>query len=677
MSEKKQNINQVCRFCQRNSKLAYYCENCGISCCSDCLDEEKVDSFVCQECNSKNIDVINEGKKVCKECESENVIKVNQHIKSCPKCHSHNIINIYEKKEKLDQKFLELVTNSRKFINPFKEVINKLYLLREKVKNARDPPIRCYHFPKMESDLLSLFKLILYLEKTLLEKVSIHFHHLSLNKEYFFSIFNQPNENIRIIEGILDNLVRSYESIIEFVDENIETIISDTKSIEKNLNFIDKITGYFMEYKRFLNLTDEEKPIYAINAKLSNGLNNQEIFKKKSGMLFITNLDLSFIHEYGWIKKKQDLIFKAPVSDLIRIKEKGKIFKKLYIEFAYGKYEFSLPDNDAISRVIEYILLARSYDETAIFDKDSARKLKNMEINLKKLKNFIEEGINSFYSLKCQSNNSIRVDRNEYYQENTKASWNMGKNEPYPNKPPNHYNNYKFQPYNRYPESRGYNDGNYSHDQELRLSQTNHENNNQFYLQNLFNPNRFQNYNPDQYVHMYKPREEDFDRKAFLMKQLEKQQRLGPNDYNSFKNNDGLTRNYPINYPSMHRNYRPNNVHDYNKIHLSKYFDSDGPWEHNEINTENSDFKIDVPDCKEELRNLNREKFSLNETLKKLEDKFDQGIITEVDYFRTFKNLKKEIYQIEKNIEKLEKKIRKDESIRRIGRKFDKRKYFT
>jgi len=74
MSE--QNI-QICRFCQRNIKLAYYCEDCGTSCCSDCLHEEKYDFYVCQDCNSKNIEILDSGKKkVCKNCRSENVKKL-------------------------------------------------------------------------------------------------------------------------------------------------------------------------------------------------------------------------------------------------------------------------------------------------------------------------------------------------------------------------------------------------------------------------------------------------------------------------------------------------------------------------------------------------------------------------------------------------------------------------
>jgi len=216
---------QICRFCQRNIKLAYYCEDCGASCCSDCLTEERIESFICQECNSKNIQISESGKKkFCKECGKDNITQINQLIKSCPKCHSHHIINIYEKKEELEKKFLELIKNARFFIEPFREIVNKLYVLRQKVKRAREPPINCYHYPNMESDLLSLFKLFIYAKDNLQEKISVLFHHLSLNKEYFFDIYTQPNSNVRIIEGILENLNASHDAINDFTSNNVITI---------------------------------------------------------------------------------------------------------------------------------------------------------------------------------------------------------------------------------------------------------------------------------------------------------------------------------------------------------------------------------------------------------------------------------------------------------------------
>lgn len=138
--------DQVCRFCHsRFAKLAYYCEECGTSCCSDCLHEKKVDFFICQDCKSKNIRVLeSENKKVCNDCGKMNIVKVNQRLRVCPKCDSPQIINIYEKKEELEKRFLDLIKNSRLFTDPLKDILDKLYLFQAKIKEVRDPPNKCW-----------------------------------------------------------------------------------------------------------------------------------------------------------------------------------------------------------------------------------------------------------------------------------------------------------------------------------------------------------------------------------------------------------------------------------------------------------------------------------------------------------------------------------------------------
>ncbi len=232
---------QTCRFCQRTVKLAYYCEECSASCCSDCLHEEKIDYYICQDCNSKNIEIREEhGAKICKECGKENVIKITQLLKSCPKCGQKKILNIFEKKEKLEQKFLELIKQVRSFIQPIRDLINELYIIRHKINVARAPPIKCYHFPKMESDILNLFESVIYLKDNLLDKINTHFRHIAFNKEYFFDIYKQPNSNIKIIESILDNLCKSHSDINIYTKSITDEIYEKFGKYKNNLKFIEK-----------------------------------------------------------------------------------------------------------------------------------------------------------------------------------------------------------------------------------------------------------------------------------------------------------------------------------------------------------------------------------------------------------------------------------------------------
>ncbi len=657
---------QVCRFCHRYVKLAYYCEECGSSCCSECLHEKKVEFFICQDCKSKNIQIFeSENKKICRDCGNENIIKANQLLKSCPKCDSHQIINIYEKKEELEKRFLELIKNSRLFIQPLKEVIEKLYQFQSKIKELRDPPNKYYHFPKMESDLLALFKLFLYIRNTLFEKINVHFYQLNQNKEYFFDIYPQPNSNITIIEGIYENLSRSYNTIDEFIKKNLSTFNVSFESFEKNLHFISKVKSYFSEYQKLLRLADGEKPVYAIFAKLTNGLNTHEKCKKDKGILFITNFDMSFVHEYGVVKKKKELIFKAPVRDLTKLKEKGKVFKKLYIEFSYGKYEFTLPPK-TISRVIEYILLARSFDETTIYDEKNAKRLQQIDLDLNELTNFIEESINSFFSIKCQYNKNYE---NSYsYNKETVPPFGI-----HPNLMPNNasrssnryiHSQNNVQPWlnspnniNYYQEKSNspyYQPNNFQSPQFSSNPERQHYTRNNFFSQNMYNPNYFQNHNPQAltpenkfYTHPNRP--------------IQNQRRSIDN--HPYNQNDHFLKDDFI-------------FQDYNRNHLSDMFDQENAQPDNSYRYKHKLFKIDKEKHKKMLE-LDKERYSLKETLKKLDAKFDQGIISEVDYFRTFKNLQKEIYLIEKKIQSLQINLEEIEEIKRNSRNFDKKRYYS
>ncbi|NVM16248.1 MAG: hypothetical protein HWN80_00925 [Candidatus Lokiarchaeota archaeon] len=695
---------QVCRFCQRNVKLAYYCEECGTSCCSDCLHEEKIDSYICQECNSKNIFVPDSGnKKACKDCGAENIIKSNQLLKSCPKCHSHQIINIYEKKEELEKNFMELIKNSRSFIDPLRDLVNSLYTLKQNIQDARAPPVKCFHYPTMELDLLALFKLFIYAKENLIEKIRNFIQHLSINKEYFFDIYTQQNSNIRIIEDILENLNRSYNSIKDFIKSNVDTISTSIENLSKNLVFIDKITFYFKNYIKFLNLAEEEKPVYAIYAKLANGLNTEDKYKKNKGILFITNFDLSFVREHGKRKKKQEGIFKAPVKDLTKVQIRGKLFKKLYIEFPYGRYEFTLPPN-SISRVLDYLLLARSFDETIIYDKLAAKKLYNIEIDLSDISNYIEEAINSFFSLKCQYNN---INSNNKMAEFNVTSSLFNQN---PNNLPNRspfqvqnqnrnsysnnipfplYQNYKNMPENpmlyqnnmRFPNQRigqiqTPEDLNY-YGNAMRQYLPPNYNQNDFFLQNFYETNRIQNYEPKQFNRGFGNNISDIDEKNLLMRKLEQLQRFD----RSFPPRNGLPN--PNNFFADPTQYKSNQIdrnmpqyQEYSRNHLSELFNHDYGSNHP---SESSRFlsKKQSKARRKKMFDLDKEKYSLEETLKALDSKFESGDISEIDYFKNFKNLQKEIYIIEKNIEALDSDMEDEEFLRSSAKEFDRKRYYT
>ena len=112
-----------------------------------------------------------------------------------------------------------------------------------------------------------------------------------MNQEFFFDIYKQPNSSIGVIKGILINLLRSEESIVEYIAKNVKVISESIEKGQSVLQFIDEINKYFLSYKQYLNLASKEKPVYAIKAIYDNGYNPQGLVRKTKGIIFITNFD--------------------------------------------------------------------------------------------------------------------------------------------------------------------------------------------------------------------------------------------------------------------------------------------------------------------------------------------------------------------------------------------------
>ncbi|MBN1800350.1 MAG: hypothetical protein JW891_02530 [Candidatus Lokiarchaeota archaeon] len=621
---------QLCRFCEKTTKLTYYCETCGSSCCSDCLFEKQVEYYTCYNCKKEVQVEKKEDKLVCKECGKEQISVGIKYKKACPKCKSHTIINIYEKKEELEQHFLKYIKDVRKFAQPFLELKRRLEDSREHIKKARDPPIMCFHYPTMESEMVMLFKMFNDVINSLLDRINMHLHHFSLNQDYFFDIYSQPNSSLRVIQDILNNLERSYKGIEEYISSNEKEITKKLDKIDKDLKIADYVTKYFLYFAKDLKLAREERPVYAIAAKLDNGYNPQPLSRPTRGYLFITNLDISFVHTHKIGKKRTKLILKIPIKDLQDIKPTVAKFKKrkIYLEFTYGKYEF-LVRNEAIPKLIECIILAPQFGENIKLNKEAADKLQRMVLDVNNIVNFIEEAINSFFSLKCRYNQKV----------GERVSLNFEKN------PFNSIQNPNFQPnsqqmINNSPSSM------YSCSQNQQIHQAPVAEN-----QFIFNNQRpqysgFGTYSPNI--------DED---KSVLIRQLGRQQGnpqthqsspINPRYTNGFYPSETFE-DFPYNTEWFHkaglnRSPKPNDapfIHptyeNYNKYHLSDYFVPNPRGE----------------DIGKRMRVLKKEQFNLNNTLNKLEARFEQGLLAEDEYFNIYGNIQKRIASIEKKIELL------------------------
>ena len=131
----------------------------------------------------------------------------------------------------------------------------------------------------------------------------------------------------------------------------------------------------------------------------------------------------------------------------------------------------------------------------------------------------------------------------------------------------------------------------------------------------------------------------------------------------------------PYNYESGSRNFNGKRFYDdFSKNHLSELFDhNDYPSSLNHIPKR---YSKRAREKSKEMSELEKERYGLDETLKALDTKFDQGVISENDYFRTFKNLQKQIYDIDQKIEMLGQEI-EEMNIKPQLKDTEHKRYFT
>ena len=348
--------------------------------------------------------------------------------------------------------------------------------------------------------------------------------------------------------------------------------------------------------------------------------------------------------------------------------------------------------------------------------------MQETDLDLTNLIKFIEEGINSFFNLKCQYNKNGNIAQKKVIQRETPYDKSYVPNRAFQSVPQDyigaqhnyaHYNN-QYQPQvwpqkdmgNYYHESHNpnrsvfYGDINhgphmrnsqfnrpeeyYSYDRNLRQPPPPDFNRNNFYSQNIYHPYRYQNYEPQAFYKPYynqpfdnpeySPNGADLDEKNILMKKLEREQRN--NSY--FRPNSSNMRDNLFDSPDFFERYDPifnKNLagKQLNRDHLSKSFHSNYHSQDNIYNQGNESFQFDE-DINNKMDNLKKERYSLKKTLKELEAKFERGSISDVDYFKAYKNFQKEIFSIDQKIKLMTEKVN-DELF--LKRNFDKKKYFS
>jgi len=202
-------------------------------------------------------------------------------------------------------------------------------------------------------------------------------------------------------------------------------------------------------------------------------------------------------------------------------------------------------------------------------------------------------------------------------------------------------------------------------------------NQNEFFLQNLYESGRIQNYDPIRPTSGYKNKFSDAEEKNFLMRKLEQSQRYGAPSSNPLNRNKFDELSYEPAYNRLNERFRQMpQYNEYSRNHLSELFNNDNMSNQpNDLPRLNS--KKMNKSKRKKMFELEKEKYSLEETLKTLESKFESGNISEIDFFKNFKNLQKDFYTIDKTIETIDEEMQEEDFLRRNAKKLDRKRYFT
>ncbi|MBA7647044.1 hypothetical protein ES703_54813 [subsurface metagenome] len=161
------------------------------------------------------------------------------------------------------------------------------------------------------------------------------------------------------------------------------------------------------------------------------------------------------------------------------------------------------------------------------------------------------------------------------------------------------------------------------------------------------------------------------------MRKLEQLQRYShPSSNPLYRNNFDEQSYEPAYYRLNERVRQMPQYNEYSRNHLSELFNND--------NITNQSYDLPRTNSKKmnkirrkKMFELEKEKYSLEETLKTLESKFESGNISEIDFFKNFKNLQKDFYTIDKSIESIDEEMQEEDFLRRNAKKFDRKRYFT
>jgi hypothetical protein len=414
--------NEICPFCQENLNISYICENCHEMFCGDCVVIKTESQMVCWQCGEKDAVVDRHGNVHCKSCGNTELRTINELIPTCPNCESTSVVKIEEKQEDLLNEYKTIISDSRTFIHPLEQMANRINNFRNDLFQLRQDYPQCFHYPTLESEAQVVFKMFDGAKATLYDHVTRFFQEIQRNIHYINEIKITHPSNLAYISEILQYFSREQEKVMDTGATVLAPLEKKMLPLESKIDFMQNVQTKFNPFLGKMNLEPEERIVFAIKCKLStgtaksgsgssgqdgdglsgSGLNN------KNGTILITSKRLYFYHQQGVFKKRTVELFSVQLSDLQYAGVKGKLTKKVSLEFLNSMYKFSI-SKDNREKLVEWIEKAQNFGTAILQNDNNFKSFTKYKIHSKVFREELENAIYEligFHGSKISSNYS-------------------------------------------------------------------------------------------------------------------------------------------------------------------------------------------------------------------------------------------------------------------------------
>ncbi|MHA1776322.1 MAG: hypothetical protein ACTSWC_06080 [Promethearchaeota archaeon] len=387
--------NEVCPICNENPNLQYICESCHEVFCEDCVELRTEEQYICIACGSKQISFDKYDRPICDDCGSHEIRTINKVIPNCPNCESTQVARIVDKQKELIETYKQIITGTRAFLQPLETILERLQLQRNKLFELRQEHPSCFHYPTLESEALLLFKLFDNGKTRVYEQANRYFQEIQRNIHYVNDIQIIHPSNLTYIAEILQKFERERTKVEKIAQTEMEPLNGRLTALADKIEFMERTQALFNKFLSKMHLEEGEKIVFGMNCKLASGMDAQQGYSSKNGTILITSKRVYFYHEQGVFKKRTVLLFSVQLADLQAAEVKGKLKKKVSLQFLNSMYNFSISKNKR-EVLVDWIEKAQDFDVKNTLNTMHFKQMMKYRLTIKL---FMEELENAIYNL--------------------------------------------------------------------------------------------------------------------------------------------------------------------------------------------------------------------------------------------------------------------------------------